>query len=284
MLIANTTELEFKEVLEGLCKQTKSFSSECLSIVDNYYIKIYQTLLTNLDENEACCTIEICPRGLSASASIQSDFAPLLPAVQAAHLDVHITAKPRLTKKNYLGESEPVLSQVEINQFQLPIDTLLSTPNADRLVEGGNFCLICEYAMQYIDSSLSTPVVEEEIKEALQKLCTIVPSGMENMCNTFVDTYSDALIALLVEEFDPKTVCPKLLLCAAAGKKQDVEVMFPVPAHVDAGGITVKSRSGAEKCPMCLFAVSQAQAAVKSDKSVVSGCFVVMLINDTINC
>lgn len=28
LLVANTTEAEFKEVLKGLCKQTKSFSTE----------------------------------------------------------------------------------------------------------------------------------------------------------------------------------------------------------------------------------------------------------------
>lgn len=28
LLVANTTEIEFKQVLEGFCKQTKSFASE----------------------------------------------------------------------------------------------------------------------------------------------------------------------------------------------------------------------------------------------------------------
>ena len=35
LLVANTTETEFKEVLKGLCKQTKSFSTEVL-----YYLLI----------------------------------------------------------------------------------------------------------------------------------------------------------------------------------------------------------------------------------------------------
>lgn len=35
LLVANTTETEFKEVLKGLCKQTESFSTEVL-----YYLLI----------------------------------------------------------------------------------------------------------------------------------------------------------------------------------------------------------------------------------------------------
>lgn len=67
LLIANTTETEFKQVMEGLCKQTKGFKAECLSIVDEYYDVIYNTLVKDLNEKEACCLMEICPRGLGKS-------------------------------------------------------------------------------------------------------------------------------------------------------------------------------------------------------------------------
>ena len=65
LLIANTTELEFKQVLEGLCKQTKAFSEECLNLVDQYYEEIYSTLVHNLDSNSACFMIGVCPKGQS---------------------------------------------------------------------------------------------------------------------------------------------------------------------------------------------------------------------------
>lgn len=34
LLVANTTETEFEEVLKGLCKQTKSFSTEVINITE----------------------------------------------------------------------------------------------------------------------------------------------------------------------------------------------------------------------------------------------------------
>lgn len=63
VLVANTTESEFKKVLEGICKQTKTFKSECLSLADQYYDIIYDQLTNNLDPDNACFMIGICPKG-----------------------------------------------------------------------------------------------------------------------------------------------------------------------------------------------------------------------------
>jgi len=38
LLVANTTELEFKEVLLGLCKQTKSFADEVCILNEKFYV------------------------------------------------------------------------------------------------------------------------------------------------------------------------------------------------------------------------------------------------------
>lgn len=57
LLIANTTELEFKHILKGLCKQTHTFSTECVSIVDQYYAEIYELITKNLDANGMCFMI-----------------------------------------------------------------------------------------------------------------------------------------------------------------------------------------------------------------------------------
>lgn len=38
LLVANTTEAEFKTVLLGLCKQTKSFADEVCKCNEFYYI------------------------------------------------------------------------------------------------------------------------------------------------------------------------------------------------------------------------------------------------------
>lgn len=62
LLIANTTEDEFKLVLEGFCKQTKSFKDECLALVDQYYGEAYNFLVQQLDATVVCSLTGLCPR------------------------------------------------------------------------------------------------------------------------------------------------------------------------------------------------------------------------------
>ena len=66
ILIANTTEEEFKRVIKGLCGQMKNFKDECLSIVDEYYTVIYNFLVSELNATVVCAQIGICPSGLTA--------------------------------------------------------------------------------------------------------------------------------------------------------------------------------------------------------------------------
>lgn len=155
MLIANTTETEFKSVLVGLCKQTKSFKTECLSIVDQYYADIYHVLINNLNGNEACCAIQICPRNVGSKVNMAGDIMPMLPIQQAQHIEVTITAKPKPAIK-LLGENEPLFSAQEIQNAQLPIDKLMGAPTTLGLVENGNYCLICEYILHYIQDTMAT--------------------------------------------------------------------------------------------------------------------------------
>lgn len=61
LLVANTTEIEFEEVLEGFCKQMGSFSHECKSIVDQYYPQIYEFLTKGLNGNFVCQMAGVCP-------------------------------------------------------------------------------------------------------------------------------------------------------------------------------------------------------------------------------
>lgn len=147
LLVSNTTETEFKTVLEGFCKQTKSFKEECLSIADQYYDIIYDKLTQNLDPNGACFLIGICPKGESGKP--KTPFMPLLPSKTV-----------EIQKKKVLGEGEPQLSNVEIQRAQLPKDVLLINPglitpySAKKNTE---LCTICEYFLHFVQEALASP-------------------------------------------------------------------------------------------------------------------------------
>lgn len=237
LLVANTTQSEFKNVLEGICKQTKTFKQECLSLADQYYDVIYAKLTQELDPDGACFMIGICPKGLTQQKQMQSyEIAPLVPSSQL------------LVKRKILGEDEPTLTAEQVQSFQLPKDVLLL--NVDQLQahavqkKGNQFCTLCEYFLHFVQEALASPANEEDIKASVLKMCDKVKKDFQPQCQQFVDMYGDAVIALLIQEIDPAQVCPKLALCSQR-----------------------TAPTANEKCPLCLFLVQDLEEQLQRNKS-----------------
>lgn len=190
---------------------------------------------------------------------------PLLPITTAQRIEVTIREKPQ---KKKLGELEPMYSHLEVQNAQLPIDRLVFAPNSNQLVQGGSLCPLCEYFLHFVQDALAAPKNEDDIKRVVSSTCGRLPSSLREECHSFVETYGDAIIALLIQEIDPSQVCPLLLICSK--HKQDVEVFAPKTIVHEPQNVIIKSKnSGTDKCPLCLFAVQAAEEAIKSDKSAV---------------
>ncbi|XP_016088398.1 prosaposin-like, partial [Sinocyclocheilus grahami] len=74
-------------------------------------------------------------------------------------------------------------------------------------------CAICEFVMKEIEDMVQDHTSEEEIVQAVEKVCDILPSTLTAQCKDLIDTYGQAIIELLVQEADPKTICSFLALC-----------------------------------------------------------------------
>lgn len=57
---------------------------------------------------------------------------------------------------------------------------------------------------------------QEEVIQTVEKVCTYLPSTLSAECKDLIETYGQAIIELLVQEADPKTVCSVLALCKEA--------------------------------------------------------------------
>lgn len=75
-------------------------------------------------------------------------------------------------------------------------------------------CAICEYVMKEIENLIQDQTSEAEIVQAVEKVCNILPSTLTAQCKDLIATYGQAIIDLLVQEADPKTVCSFLALCS----------------------------------------------------------------------
>ncbi|XP_055388775.1 prosaposin [Condylostylus longicornis] len=254
VLTANTTVSEFKQVLEGICKQTKKFKDECLSIVDQYYDVIYNTLVNDLDPNGACFMIGVCKKGSPTLDFTNRPIMPLLPSSLPSKYQ-------RETKpKKLLGADEPVFLKEEIQAMQLPIDKLMGAPNAADLIENGELCTFCEYFLHFVQEALSTPSNEDKIKKIVGNTCDKLPGAVQNECHNFVDMYGDAVIALLIQGIDPSQICPEIKLCPKNVK--DMEVILPNPVEVNH-----EVENNKPTCPLCLFAVTEAKQLISDNRT-----------------
>jgi len=55
---------------------------------------------------------------------------------------------------------------------------------------------------------------QEEILEALDKACSLLPASLNASCKDFINKYVPAIIEMLRQEVDPQEVCTLLGLCS----------------------------------------------------------------------
>ncbi|XP_058241649.1 prosaposin isoform X2 [Hemibagrus wyckioides] len=103
-------------------------------------------------------------------------------------------------------------------------------------------CAICEYVMKELERIIQYQTTESEVVQAVEKVCSILPSTLSAQCKDLIETYGQAIIELLLQEADPKTVCSILGLCKDASR-----AFIPVmeKAEFEAGGF----------CDVCKMAV-----------------------------
>ncbi|KDR18348.1 Proactivator polypeptide, partial [Zootermopsis nevadensis] len=210
VLVANTTEQEFEEVLKGLCKQTRSFKDECLSIVDEYYAAIYSFLVNNLSAGEVCKIFGLC-----GGHRIKVPIWPLLPAqtvetLKASHL---IGKNNDEVKASLLTPAQSVGSLIPA-AYLTPASNKSSSFHRVSIGESGgvvyinnkNVCVFCQYFLHYVQQAITNPKTEAQIEKVVTEACNHLPDAVEGQCREFVETYGNAFMALLAQEIDPSLV------------------------------------------------------------------------------
>lgn len=257
ILVANTTETEFQQVLEGLCKQMKtSAKKECLSLVTDYYGMIYNFLVNSLNGKEICSFAGLCP-----SPGISRPIWPLLPAevnveetlAGTDEMEAQVDPIVEITVSSDSANVEVVNPAL----MQLPIERM--TPQL-LLNVGGNkqICEFCEYFLHYVQTELAAEKTVEKVKSVVEKACKHLPQTINTQCEDFVEAYGNAFIALVVQEVDPSVICPRLGFCPS----QDTSRILVLGS--DSSEENVEDKPG---CPLCLLAVTQLETIVKDNKT-----------------
>ena len=91
-----------------------------------------------------------------------------------------------------------------------------------------NTCVLCKYVISTLDGMLEDKTNEKEIEEALESLCSFLPSSMRKQCDTFVETYTNLIIDLLTKDVSPEMVCSNLGLCSGRTTWQDLSYLLAI--------------------------------------------------------
>uniref|UniRef100_A0A2H8TIU9 Sulfated glycoprotein 1 n=1 Tax=Melanaphis sacchari TaxID=742174 RepID=A0A2H8TIU9_9HEMI len=265
ILVANTTEEQFSDVLKGLCKQTRSFSNECLAIVDENYARIYQFLVNELNGNVLCTIVGICPKSLNSRYNLDY-MIPVYPLIPIELLQSQETTKiekdSSFTAKKEQNENKPTLVVVDEQPPKIQnINVVKKSPVIDVFYKEMHFvvndvnmptdktaCFLCQSILNYVQQVVTDPKSETEIRTALEKSCLVVPSSFEQQCKQFVDQYGDAFISLVAQEVDPSIICPELKLCPVA----------------DLSLTSNKNSESSNNCPMCVIFMSALESEISN--------------------
>ncbi|XP_020893874.1 prosaposin-like [Exaiptasia diaphana] len=113
-------------------------------------------------------------------------------------------------------------------------------------------CELCEMIVKELDSLLSENSTQEEIEQALEQVCGLLPSAYKDECDNFVKQYEPAIVQILVNEISPDVICTALQLCGSSRFMK--EEMMP-----SNGNITI--------CSMCETLLGIAKKLVEDNET-----------------
>nr|XP_057915091.1 prosaposin [Doryrhamphus excisus] len=204
------------ENIEKKCDQLgPGLSDMCRQYVSQYGVLALQQLFA-MKPTDACAHAGFCSAVKKSAPMVQLQPAKMLPAAKTL----------------------PALNLV-------PATKVESAKSAKRMVRvrESPTCAICEFVMKQLEAMLEDQTTEEEVIKAVERVCTYLPSSLTGQCKDLIETYGQAIIELLVQQVDPKTVCTVLALCNDAKR-----------AYVPALDVTTYKVGG--YCKVCKMAVA----------------------------
>lgn len=235
ILTANTTEMEFKQILDGLCHQTGKFSKNCLALVDEYYEPLYNLLVSEIHPKQICEAVGLCgetsvfsqlPPVWTLLKPQQPDVVaqvPLLPALPVQHEPGNrITGQDEAAAINHerQGDQTVHLPRVSLSGSGIAVSHVgangVVAPAVGKTnIKDDNKCVMCEFVMQFLRNMLEQKDTREDIENAVESVCGLMPHHLSEECDDYVEAYGDQVIELLAQEIDPAKVCQMIHLCPA---------------------------------------------------------------------
>ncbi|XP_059176049.1 uncharacterized protein LOC131955787 isoform X12 [Physella acuta] len=291
----NVSEAKIEEMLDKLCSFLPSaIQQECNALVTQYTPTIIQLLLSKLDPSQVCAKLNFCTNSTVTSVLAEKptleqpksqlcDLCKLVVTYIDTYLKQNVSEAKIEEMLDKLCSFLPSTIQQECNALVTQytptiIQLLLSKLDPSQVCAKLKFCTsstvtrvavenpsseqpksqlcdMCKLVVTYIDTYLKQNVSEAKIEEMLDKLCSFLPSAIQQECNALVTQYTPTIIQLLLSKLDPSQVCAKLKFCtnSTAALKQSAELSLNQP--------------NGELCDLCKYVVTYIDTYLQQNAS-----------------
>ena len=250
--------------------------SKCDRFVETYEPAIVAFIVNNMDSAEICGLLHLCDTTTSTSSTstlLHSDEEISLGSDSSCEMCEFAMTEVFSVLKNK-DDQDMVKNVLESICYRLPnsiesncedfvdkytstiIDFITSGLSPDEIcsalklcttsapapapapapVEADTSCVLCEYVITTVDSMLEDQANKEQIKQALEEVCSLLPSSVEKQCDSFVDMYTDIIIDMLTKDVSPEMVCTNLGLCKASSNIVQHQVQLQPEQEVEEAG------------------------------------------------
>jgi len=277
------TEEEIKEFVDEICtKLPSSLRGQCTKFVDTYEPLLVDLLVNDLEPSQVCKEIKLCDaqnyylqavdKGANCetcqfvmeevfSVSDKDDSEMVVNVLES--ICYRLPASIDLPCENFVDKYTPLVLDVIANSLSPDqVCRALDLCQDDELIEedddqvedvADTGCILCEYVISNLDKMLSDKNTEEEVKQALEEVCDILPKSVSKECDQFVETYTDIVIQMLTGEITPEEACTYLQLC----KKATTDTNIITQPDID--------ETKGPYCTLCEYAITEVDNMLKDD-------------------
>ncbi|XP_048256787.1 prosaposin-like [Haliotis rufescens] len=283
----NRSQAAVEAALDKVCDLLPStISQECVNFVNTYGAAVIKLLIQNLKPDEICKSIGLCAQGVkSVKPKVGADVGCIICEFVMTTVDSLITANSSQAEveaalekvctllpatisaecSQFVQEYGPAVINLLVNKLDpKSVCKTLRLCTSSKVAEvskspsmkpktkasAGHECVICEFIMRELDIILGNNRTQAAVEAALDKVCDLLPSTIQQECTDIVNTYGPAIIQLLVQELDADEVCQALRFCTRNSNKK-------APLKVNN-----------EVCDLCVTVMNYADELLKENATV----------------
>ncbi len=251
-LASNATEQQIVAALNKVCEKAPAFlRSPCQSLVSQYAPVIVQKILQKADPSTVCKAVKACSSAAApvpvAAATKQESVALctackfLITAVESK-ISSNATEQQIVAALNKVCDSAPIFLRTPCHMLVTEygatiVEKLLQKADPDTICkaigacssskveqvikpimtqlkeQNGQYCAMCLQIASYLETAIQSNQTSEQIIEALQKVCSFVPTQYQDQCKVVLPFVWKEIVQSLLNKEPPSIICKQLHFC-----------------------------------------------------------------------